>query len=126
MEERPSVAKRSADRNGAQPVMIGSLRGIVVHHVGNDSSCVNRKLIFDRDLPWSFGGEIVSQKRCRNRSTTRTTCPISNFSSDSTFSFGKWGTKSSTPNCPEAAFKSASGNVTRTCETVKTTRSSPL
>src|SRR5439155_26723356 len=120
IEERPSTANRSADRNGAQPVMIGSLRGIVVHQVGNDSSCVNRKLILDSDLLWSFGGEMVSQKRCRNRSTTRTTCPISNFSSDSTFSFGNFGANSIAPNCPEAAFKSAIGNVTRTSEAVKT------
>src|SRR2546430_10030827 len=53
---------RSADRNGAQPVMIGSLRGIVVHHVGNDSSCVNRKLILDSGLLWSFGGDRKSTR----------------------------------------------------------------
>src|SRR5579872_3161122 len=82
---------RSAQWNGAHPVIIGSCSGIVVHHVGYQSSSERRKLISERVLRALCAAEISSQKRFRKRSVTRITLPISSFLIASNFVRGNEG-----------------------------------
>src|ERR1700674_5861725 len=105
---------RSAQRNGAQPVMIGSFSGMVVHHVGYQSSSENRKLIPERVLRLSLGAEIVCQNRFRKWSVSRITLPISNFVIASNFVRDNTGVNRTEPSSPAPAFKTPSGTVTST------------
>src|SRR5579863_5015806 len=90
--------KRSAQRNGAQPVIIGSFLGMVVHQVGNLSSSENRKPMVERVFRCSPGAGIVSQKRFLKRSVTRITLPISSFVRASNFVRGNAGSKRTVPS----------------------------
>src|SRR5579884_2782090 len=94
-KERFLPARRSAQRKGAQPVIMGVFAGLAVHHVGNQSSCVRRKLMFASDR--APDGLIVSQKRSRKSSVTRMTFPISNLSRASFFWLGNSGVNRTAP-----------------------------
>src|SRR5262249_319038 len=111
--ERFFADRRSPARKGAHPVMMGQFNGCAVHHVGNQSSRVKRKLMSD-SVFFAPAGLIDSQKRSRKSQLTRITLPISFLSRAIFFAEGSSGTNSITPDCPTGAFKSESGTVTRT------------
>src|SRR5207247_10361891 len=74
--------------------MIGNFSGMVVHQVGNQSSCDRRKLMFARDFDSVLcGGRKSSQKRCWKRSVTRIALPIASLLRAACFCGGRSGTK---------------------------------
>src|SRR5579863_1523879 len=107
-----SPDKRSAQRNGAHPVIIGSFLGMVVHQVGSHSSSENRKPMSERVFPSLPGAGIVSQKRLLKRRVTRIILPISNFVSASNFIGGNTGSKRTAPSSSDGAFMTPNGIVT--------------
>src|SRR5437899_11551037 len=78
--------------------MIGNFSGMVVHQVGNQSSCDRRKLMFARDFDSVLcGGLKSSQKRCWKRSVTRIALPIASLLRAACFGGGTCGTKRRAP-----------------------------
>src|SRR5438094_10377598 len=92
--------------------MIGSCSGMVVHQVGNQSSCDRRKLMFARDSDSVLcGGRKSSQKRCWKRSVTRIALPIDSLLRAACFWHGNSGTKRTAPGASEDACNIDSGRV---------------
>src|SRR2546426_4471573 len=78
--------------------MIGNFSGMVVHQVGNQSSCDRRKLMFARDFDSVLcGGRKSSQKRCWKRSVTRIALPIASLLRAACFCGGRSRTKRTGP-----------------------------
>src|SRR2546423_1708808 len=96
--------------------MIGSFSGILVHQVGNHSSCDKRKLISERvfDCP----GEIFPKTRSGNQSPTRMTPQISSFFRPAPLRGGNAETTPTAPTSPGAVCNTANGRVTSTREAV--------
>src|SRR5215470_5494715 len=93
--------------------MMGVFIGIALHHVGNQSSCENRKLIFPRVFA-SRAGEIEAQKQCRNFKTKRMTFPISSRPRAEHLRSGKAGVKRTPPFPLSDACRTPSGKVSNT------------
>src|SRR2546429_9916667 len=78
--------------------MIGNFSGMVVHQVGNQSSCDRRKLMFARDFDSVLcGGRKSSQKRCWKRSVTLIALPIASLLRAACFCGGASAAKRTAP-----------------------------
>src|SRR5207247_8934309 len=90
--------------------MIDNFSGMVVHQVGNQSSCDRRKLMFARDFDSVLcGGRKSSQKRCWKRSVTRIALPIASLLRAACFCGGRSGTKRTAPGSSGDACDIESG-----------------
>src|SRR5436305_14502857 len=92
--------------------MIGNFSGMVVHQVGNQSSCDRRKLMFARDFDSVLcGGRKSSQKRCWKRSVTRIALPIASLLRAACFCGGRFGKKRPAPGSSGDACNIESGRL---------------
>src|SRR5207245_10253091 len=92
--------------------MIGNFSGMVVHQVGNQSSCDRRKLMCARDFDSVLcGGRKSSQKRCWKRSVTLIALPIASLLSAACFCGGRSGKKRTVPGSSGDACNIESGRV---------------
>src|SRR5437763_16431950 len=92
--------------------MIGNFSGMVVHQVGNQSSCDRRKLMFARDFDSVLcGGRKSSQKRCWKRSVTLIALPIASLLRAACFCGGRSATKRTAPGSSGDACNIESGRV---------------